>query len=178
MALIGEFPSFYYRYTDFDSFVARLEYVCESNSIRDESKRKTILISKICDDTHRRILNACKPVRLEDKSYKELLQLIKKYAAVASTPVIVDRREFYTAKQKDKEDITAWAVRVQHLSDKCKFLGDLDAILTDRFISGLYNSDVQNKFFEEDPANIDFEKAIRIATIAGTSLPKRKSNRN
>lgn len=178
MALIGDFPSFYEKYSDFDSFVARLEYLCESNAIRDENKRKAILISKICDDTYRKIWNACKPMPLENKSYIELLQLIKKYSTVVATPAFVERREFYAAKQKDKENISSWAERIQRLSNKCKFKGDLDAVLTDRFISGLCNSNVQSKYFEEDPASIDFEKAVGIALIAEISLLSRKCKKN
>lgn len=56
-----------------------------------------------------------------------------------------------------------WYARIKRLSINCKFGDRFDAVLLDRFISGLKSSAILERLRDED-VDLTLEKAVEIAT--------------
>lgn len=65
--------------------------------------------------------------------------------------------------------MTNWFARIKKLSIDCRFGGDLESILLDRFISGLKPSPILDRLCEEDET-LKLEDAVAIATNKESSL--------
>lgn len=66
---------------------------------------------------------------------------------------------------------------MRELGNNCKFKGDIDEILRDRFISGL-KPVLQRRFFEESNTDMTLQDAIKIAIYEEASLKRKKSEQD
>lgn len=159
--LIGQMPYFCPGFSDWQVFTERLEQYLEANEIPAE-KRKALLLTSIDEIVYKTLHDVCHPMLPKDKTYDDLMQLLnKQYIVRKSTHR--ERVTFYTAKQVRYETISAWFAHLKKLSVDCKFGENFDAVLLDRFISGLRSSAILDRLCEEDPT-LTLAKAVEIAT--------------
>ncbi|XP_055686895.1 uncharacterized protein LOC129792136 [Lutzomyia longipalpis] len=159
-ALIGNIPEFT-PYSDWKVYLERLEQFFLVNDIPDE-KRNAILISVIGNDTYKTLRDLCHPALPKDKTFQELCELMDKQFG-PQISVFRERNKFYQAKQYDYEGVSQWFARIKTLSVDCKFGETLEAILLDRFISGLRNPAVLDRLCEENESTLTLNKAVEIA---------------
>lgn len=75
--------------------------------------------------------------------------------------IFVIRNKFYRATQYPTESITLWFNRVKKLSKDCRFTGNIESILVDRFICGIKQIPLDGFYDEKNPVSL--EKALNIA---------------
>lgn len=162
MAFFGELPRFYGSdYNDWSVFSERLEQFFEINEVAEEKKR-AILITCIADDVYKTLRDVCHPVLPKEKTFDELNDLLTKQF-VKKTSVFRERCKFYNAKQNAREPVSQWFARLKSLSIDCKFGDRFDAVLLDRFVSGLKPSAVLDRLCEEDEENLTIQRALDVA---------------
>lgn len=166
-SLIGNIPEFKSDKDDWSVYSERLEQFFEINDIAEE-KRNAFLISSVGADTYKTIRDLCHPTLPKDKTFDELCDLMKKQFTT-QVAIYRERNKFYHARQHPTETVTNWFARVKKLSIDCRFGGDLESILLDRFISGLKPSSILDRLCEEDET-LKLEDAIAIATNRESSL--------
>uniref|UniRef100_A0A1L8DAH5 Retrotransposon gag domain-containing protein n=1 Tax=Nyssomyia neivai TaxID=330878 RepID=A0A1L8DAH5_9DIPT len=175
-ALVGNIPEFN-QYCDWKVYLERLEQFFLVNDIPD-TKRNAILISVIGNETYKTLRDLCHPQLPKDKTFEELCSLMdKQYGPQIS--VFRERIKFYQARQYDYETVSTWFARVKTLSVDCKFGETLEAILLDRFISGLRNPAILDRLCEETETSLTLVKAVEIAVNKESSTTDSPSyNRN
>lgn len=174
MAFFGELPHFYGEFGDWQVFTERLEQFFEINDVPDEKKR-AILITCIGDDVYKTLRDVCHPALPKEKTFDELCELLNKQF-VKKTSVFRERCSFYNAKQQSKETISSWFARIKSLSVDCKFGDKFDAVLLDRFISGLRPSPVLDRLCEEDDETLTIQQALDIAVVKESSTKEKGYN--
>lgn len=172
MAFFGELPHFYGgEFGDWNVFSERLEQFFEVNDVAEE-KKKAILITCISDDVYKTLRDVCHPSLPKEKCFDELCELLNKQFVV-KTSVFRERCNFYTAKQQKNETVSAWFARIKSLSIDCKFGERFDAILLDRFISGLKPSPVLDRLCEENEETLTMQGALDIAVTKESATKDR-----
>lgn len=164
--LIGNLPYFSMGYSDWHVYCERLEQYFEVNDI-DAEKRRALLLTSLDETVYKTLRDVCHPSLPKERTYDELLQLLSKQFVVR-TSVYRERVSFYTAKQERGETIATWFARLKKLSVDCKFGEHFDAVLLDRFISGLRSSVILDRLCEEDES-LTLQKAVDIATSKESS---------
>lgn len=168
MALIGDLPRFHGEYDDWLVFTERLEQFFEINDVVEE-KKKAILITSISDQIYKTLKDLCFPLLPKEKTFNELCELLNKQFVI-KTSVIRERYTFYNAKQMAGESIANWFARIKKLSIDCKFGERFDAILLDRFLSGLRPSPIFDRLCEEDEDKLTVQLAYEIAINKESSI--------
>lgn len=168
MALIGELPRFHNDTDDWLVFTERLEQIFEINDVAPE-KKKAILITCIGDDVYKTLRDVCHPALPKEKTYDELCSLLNKQF-VARTSVFRERYNFFNAHQEHNEPVATWFARIKCLSIDCKLGKQFDAVLLNRFISGLRMPDVVDRLCEEDEDKLTMQMALEIAMVKESSI--------
>lgn len=157
----------YWMFDDFECYVDGLEDFFETENIVDEAVKKAILVSHIYHEAYVILVNVCRPQRPRDKSYSEILHILRNYVSVRDRQsVLIHRREFYRMSQIRGQPIDLWADGLKRKAGLCRFRNEFDKTLVDRFISGLTDVNVQKVFWDEDPDKLDFARALEIALRA------------
>lgn len=171
--LIGNIPEFYCGSDDWNVYSERLEQYFEVNDIPAE-KRSALLISVVGNEAYKTLRDLCHPSLPKEKPFEELCLLLhKQYAPQVS--LYRERIKFYRAAQEAYENVPQWYARVKTLSVDCKFGENLEAILLDRFVSGLKNALVLDRICEEDET-LTLAKAIELAVNKESAIATSPSN--
>lgn len=158
--MIGSISEYNNELDDWNVYYERLEQFFEVNEVPEE-KRSAFLISVIGADAYKSLRDLCHPFLPRDKSFEYLCELLRKQF----TPQIAifrERVKFYNARQEGHENVTQWYGRLKRLSVDCKFCGNLEATLLDKFITGLRPGQVLDRLCEESET-LKLEQALDIA---------------
>lgn len=162
--MIGDLPTFYSGHSDWQVYTERLEQFFEVNDIAGADKKKALLLTSIGEDVYKTLRDVCHPQLPKQRSYDELLELLNKQFVVR-TSVFRERVKFYTARQYANETIAQWYARLKKLSLDCRFGDRFEAVLLDRFVSGLRPGAILDRLCEEE-AGADELTVQRVLEIA------------
>lgn len=159
--LIGTIPEFFVNIDDWNVYYERLEQFFEVNEIPAE-KRSAFLISCIGSLAYKSLRDLCHPSLPKDRPFEELCELLRKQYS-PQVAIFRERTHFYNATQNAVgENVTQWYGRLKMLSVDCKFGSNLEAILLDKFITGLRPGQVLDRLCEENET-LKLEQALDIA---------------
>uniref|UniRef100_A0A182MKT6 Retrotransposon gag domain-containing protein n=1 Tax=Anopheles culicifacies TaxID=139723 RepID=A0A182MKT6_9DIPT len=158
--LIGTIPEFIINCDDWNVYYERLEQFFEVNEIVPE-KRSAFLISCIGSHAYKSLRDLCHPSLPKDRPFEELCELLRKQFS-PQVAIFRERTLFYNATQSVGENVTQWYGRLKKLSVDCKFGSNLEAILLDKFITGLRPGQVLDRLCEENET-IRLDQALDIA---------------
>uniref|UniRef100_A0A182NH65 Retrotrans_gag domain-containing protein n=1 Tax=Anopheles dirus TaxID=7168 RepID=A0A182NH65_9DIPT len=158
--LIGTIPEFIVNCDDWNVYYERLEQFFEVNEIPAE-KRSAFLISCIGSQAYKSLRDLCHPSLPKDRPFEELCELLRKQYS-PQVAIFRERTHFYNATQTVGENVTQWYGRLKKLSVDCKFGSNLEAILLDKFITGLRPGQVLDRLCEENET-LKLEQALDIA---------------
>uniref|UniRef100_A0A182RAY6 Retrotrans_gag domain-containing protein n=1 Tax=Anopheles funestus TaxID=62324 RepID=A0A182RAY6_ANOFN len=158
--LIGTIPEFYSSFDDWNVYYERLDQFFEVNEIVPE-KRSAFLISCVGSQTYKTLRDLCHPSLPKDRPFDELCELLRKQFS-PQVAIFRERTLFYNATQSVGENVTQWYGRLKKLSVDCKFGSNLEAILLDKFITGLRPGQVLDRLCEENET-LRLEQALDIA---------------
>uniref|UniRef100_A0A2M3Z3X0 Putative transcription factor spt20 n=1 Tax=Anopheles braziliensis TaxID=58242 RepID=A0A2M3Z3X0_9DIPT len=158
--LVGTIPEFTVELDDWNVYYERLEQFFEVNEITPE-KRSAFLISCIGSQAYKSLRDLCHPALPKDRPFEELCELLRKQFS-PQVAIFRERTHFYNATQSVGENVTQWYGRLKKLSVDCKFGSNLEAILLDKFITGLRPGQVLDRLCEENET-LRLEQALDIA---------------
>uniref|UniRef100_A0AAG5D920 Retrotransposon gag domain-containing protein n=1 Tax=Anopheles atroparvus TaxID=41427 RepID=A0AAG5D920_ANOAO len=158
--LIGTIPEFIVNFDDWNVYSERLDQFFEVNEIPTE-KRNAFLISSIGSDAYKSLRELCHPSLPKDRPFEELCELLRKQFS-PQVAIFRERTHFYNATQNVGENVTQWYGRLKKLSVDCKFASNLEAVLLDKFITGLRPGQVLDRLCEENET-LQLEQALDIA---------------
>lgn len=155
---IGGMPEF--DGDDWKLYEEQLDQYFEANNI-GEDKRTAVLINVIRGETYKILRNLCHPVLPKDKSFNELCEMLRKRFNPQAT-VFQERVKFYSAQQSTDENVMTWYDRISSLAVNCKFGGDSEKNVLDKFIAGMQPGPVRDRLCEENET-ITLQAAVDIA---------------
>ncbi|XP_050091998.1 uncharacterized protein LOC126575374 [Anopheles aquasalis] len=158
--LVGTIPEFTVELDDWNVYYERLEQFFEVNEIAPE-KRSAFLISCIGSQAYKSLRDLCHPALPKDRPFEELCELLRKQFS-PQVAIFRERTHFYNATQSVGENVTQWYGRLKKLSVDCKFGSNLEAVLLDKFITGLRPGQVLDRLCEENET-LRLEQALDIA---------------
>lgn len=165
--IIGTIPTFVQGNDDWKTYSEILDQFFIVNNVEDD-KKSAFLISCIGSDTYKTLRDLCHPVLPKDKKFDDLSEILRKQFS-PQVAIFRERTNFYNAKQNNAENVTSWYGRVKRLSVDCKFGDNLEAILLDKFITGLKVGQVLDRLCEENEA-LTLQQAVDIASNKECSI--------
>lgn len=147
----GHLPYFYQDEHTWEEYRERLTQFFIINDI-DDAKKKELLIQSMGGDIHSHLFRLTNT--FESEPFAELLELLEKLFADSTdrggTTTYHYRVRFYSAEQHSNESNRDWLKRVKNLSAFCKFQTDYEAIVLDKFISGMRKSVILETLLDQE----------------------------
>ena len=160
MALIGKIEE----YNENDSWIEyteRLEQYFAANEITDNNKKRAVLLSVCGAKTYKLIRNLVNPRKPTDKSFVELINLVKNHLNPRPSSIVY-RFKFNSRFRQPGETIQQYVAELRNLSEHCEFGDQLEKMLRDRLVCGLNDERIQRRLLAE--SQLEFKKAMELAT--------------
>lgn len=162
------------KFVEYDVFCEKLENWFSANDILN-SKKSTIFLSKLNNETYKILRDLVYPDKLDTKEYDTLQQTLNKY--YSKTVVVYKERDiFYKLEQKQNEPMNEWNARIKHTASTCKFGSGLESVLRDKFVTGLLPGPIKDRLFEESDT-LKYAEAVDLASKKEGSIQSRTSER-
>jgi Retrotransposon gag protein len=165
--LVGTIPNFVQGVDDWNTYAEILDQFFVVNNIEEE-KKSAFLISCIGATTYKTLRDLCHPSLPKDRPFTELAEHLRKQFS-PQVAIFRERTNFYNAQQLDGETVTGWYGRLKRLSVDCKFSDNLEAVLVDKFITGLRPGQILDRLCEENES-LKLQQAVDIATNKESAL--------
>ena len=153
----GHFGSFNASVETWTAYTARLGHYFIANGISNADKKRSTLLTVCGPATYQLICDLLSPATPTEKSFDELVDLVKKHQDPAPSEIL-QRYHFFTRVQKPDESINDFVAQLRKLAHHCHFGDTLDAMLRDRLVCGCRDRRLQYKLLA-DP-KLTFEKAL------------------
>ena len=160
--LLGTVGAFQEGQENWTCYCERLEQFFQSNRIGDEGNAE--LLSVCSGSVYQFIRNLVALGKPSDKSFFELVTLVCTHFC-PSPSIMVQRYNFNSQSQKDRESVSQFVAELHKLSDHCDFGNSLEDMLQDRLVCGTRDGRVQWRLLIE--AGLTFAKAFGLAQTSG-----------
>ena len=144
---------------EWTQYAQRLTHFFAANGVDNAVKKKEILLAMIGLATFK-LTNLVVPEEPGDKTYKELIEELKKHHKPAPSEVI-QRLQFYSRDRKPEESVSMYVAELRSLAVYCNFEGTLKKMLRDCLVGGINNNRTRKRLLQEKDLN--FQRALEIA---------------
>lgn len=148
------------------SYVERLQYYFDANSIDSEDQKKAVFLTTVGDHVYTIARGLSKDQKTSNHTFKELVTLLTTHFEPTRN-VIVERYEFYKCTQQPEETITEFIMRLKEMAAHCQFK-ELDNMLRDRLVCGAKSRDLKLLFFREP--DLTFQTAEKLALASEAAI--------
>lgn len=148
-----------------DNYINRFKQYLIVNSI-DNSLYVSKLISTVGCECYELMENLCKPYRPEEKSFSELVEIVRKNLEPAES-VVARRHVFRHRYQQDGEDITKYVNELRLLANACEFGDKFEESIRDQLASGVSRDDIRQLLFAQP--NLTYESAVKLSLAMETA---------
>ena len=145
-----------------------METFFQANDIKDNGKKRAVLLSSIGSRTYSVLRNLTAPAAPIEKDLRDLQTLLKDHYAPHPNP-IVQRCRFYARNRQPGERLAVYLSDLRALADQCEFEGYLEIALRDRLIAGIADIRFQRRLPQEPYKDLTLAKAVDIAVAMETA---------
>ncbi|XP_018403221.1 PREDICTED: uncharacterized protein LOC108780125 [Cyphomyrmex costatus] len=146
---------------DWELYTERLELYFTANDIEEE-KQVPVLLTKVSADTYKLIKDLCAPTKPKDKTFDQLVKLVKDHLCPKPSEAM-ERCKFHQTQQAATETISEFVARLKSMATHCSFV-DLSSAMCDQLVCGLRNHAIKAILFREE--KLTFDRAFKLATAA------------
>ncbi len=157
---IGTIGSFQASAEEWTAYTERLQLFFVANGIDDAAKRRATLLTVCGPATYGLIRDLLAPDAPTDKTFEELVALVKEHQQPTPSP-IVERYTFFTRVQHSGETLNEYVAQLRKIAKHCQFGDTLKDMLRDRIVCGCRDKKLQYKLLA-DPT-LTFDKALAVA---------------
>ena len=137
-----------------------LEHYFYANDIDDEKKQIAVLLTVIGSETYSLLQNLLSQERPYTKSFVDIVNVLKHH--LNPKPIVIaERDKFYERKQHGDEKLSDYIAQLRKLTEHCEFDNFLEQALRDKFVCGLYNTNLRKRLIAE--RNLTLQKALEIS---------------
>ncbi|CAI5670817.1 unnamed protein product [Oreochromis niloticus] len=157
---VGSVAPFDSELQSWEEYCEILDYFFVANDIKEEEKKRAVLLSCVGAQTYALIRNLLSPVKPGDRSYAELVGLLDNHFHPKPSE-IVQRWKFNTRNRRPEESVGDYVAERRKLAQDCNFGDSLTVMLRDRLVCGISDDRIQRRLLAED--SLTFEKALKFA---------------
>ena len=172
---IGNIPEFNADCMGWDIYAELVETFFQANDIKDNGKKRAVLLSSIGSRAYSVLRNLTAPAAPIEKDLRDLQTLLKDHYAPHPNP-IVQRCRFYARNRQPGERVAVYLSELRALADQCEFEGYLETALRDRLIAGIADDRFQRRLLQEPYKDLTLAKAVDIAVAMETASKKCDDN--
>ena len=166
MAAHGKVGAFNESLESWVSYVERLGHYFVANDVKEDEKKRAILLSSCGINTYTIIRNLFAPDLPASKSFEEIVAAAGKHFNPKPSS-IVQRFRFNSRVRKDGESVAEFISQLRKLSEHCEFGDTLDNMLRDRIVCGINDVRIQRRLLAEPGLNL--AKALELALALETA---------
>ena len=130
MASYGKPPEFEETVEDWDQYIERMENYFVANGIRQEEKKRSLLLAVISPANYRLLRSLIYPQKPCEKSYDEVVVVMKAHHCPKPS-VIIQCFCFHNRFRQPGESVSTYISELRALSEHCGFGLCLDDMLQD-----------------------------------------------
>ena len=145
---------------EWTEYIERLQFYFTANGIKDDSKKRAVLLSSCGPATFRLLRSLVLPATLTEFSFSDLVSKMRAHREPRPS-VIVQWYKFNSRQRLPSESIAEYVAALRKLAEFCNYGESLDEILRDRFICGIAHPTVQKCLLTE--TELTFTKAVTVA---------------
>ena len=149
-------------------YVERLDQYFLANDIKDEKKKRAILLSVCGSKTYTLIRDLLQPKKPGETDLKDILDEVSKHYSPTPSE-IVERFKFHNRKQADGESVAEFIAGLRKLTEHCKFGETIDDMMRDRLVCGIKEEKIQRRLLAEP--DLTYKRAVELA-LAFESVSK------
>ena len=166
MALIGKIEE-YDKKESWTEYTERLEQYMyfAANEITDRDKKRAVLLSVCRVKTYKPIKNLVNPRKPTDKSFEELVNLVKNHLNPRPSSIPY-RCKFNSRFRQQGETVQQYVAELRNLSEHCEFGDQLEKMLRDRLVCAVNDERIQRRLLAK--SQLEFKKAMELATAMRT----------
>lgn len=101
---------------DWIEYTKRLDHHFEANEINNADKKRAILLSACGQRTYKLIRNLCAPTKPKDKTFKDIVDLVKTHQHPKPSS-IVERCRFNSRVRHPDESVSQFVAELKSLSE-------------------------------------------------------------
>ncbi|XP_040360123.1 uncharacterized protein K02A2.6-like [Ixodes scapularis] len=148
------------------SYTIRIESYIEGNEIKEDAKKRALLVSALGSRTIEVLSGRCAPRKVSELTYKEVVTILEDFYAPPPNE-IAESFKFYHRTQKEGESAQEFIVQLRRIADKCNFGNMLDRMIRDRIVCGIRDTDVQKLLLAQPKLTLqETERIVRAAEAA------------
>ena len=146
-----------------ENYEIRLQAWMLVNGFSSDDKKRSALIAEIGAATFAILKDLAFPSQVLDKSFDDLLSLLRQHYRLSSTPM-VNRLKLHERKQGATETLTEYIAALKKIASYCDYGSALEAQLRDIFLFGVRNKKIVKRLLEESQkGDFTWQKATSIA---------------
>ena len=166
--VVPTFEKFESETMDVEYWLERFEAFLDANGIVAD-KNKVMYLSLYCGHSaYKLIASSIAPAKVKDSTFEDVTRALKSYYKVSKNPIAA-RTQLHNRKQNAGESIADFVNALKVISGDCEYGEILQEVLRDIFIAGLYDANLQKRFFEKQLADITFQTAVADALKCETA---------
>ena len=169
-ATIGRMHDFNPENESISAYLERFELFVTVNGIAAEKRAPTLLLV-LGMNQYSLIRGMVSPQKPEEKSYDELVALLKKHFDPEPI-VIAERFQYYQRTQGSGESVSEYLANLRKLAARCQFGTFLSEALRDRLVCGLNSESIQKALLAKP--DLTLESALEIAISMEAAAKKAK----
>ncbi len=166
MTMHGKIGDFDPGQESWDTYVERLQLYFVANKIEEVERKRAVLLTAAGPSLYRLVRNLAAPAKPAEKSFDELVELVKAHYAPKPS-VTMQRFKFHSRAQQPGESVAAFLAELRQLSEFCEFGSTLEDMLRDRLVCGIAVGSIQRRLLAEPELTlkkaVDFARAMETA---------------
>lgn len=140
---IGKIEQFDLLNKKWSAYIRRVEQFITLNEIKADLQVAT-LVTLVGEATYDLMCDLCAPVNPENKSFKELVQIVGDHLEPKRSE-IAERHVYRLRRQRAGENLSDYLQVLKHLASTCNFKSSLEENLRDQFVSGLASDELRSR---------------------------------
>ncbi len=146
---------------DWTIYLERLNNHFTAVSVTDEKIKIAVLLSSVGQATYKLLRDVCFPKTPASLKFAELCDILSKQFG-KRVNIWVERRKFYDIEQYEHENAAEFLARLKKSASNCDFNDNLEHVVRDKFITGLYNPSMFERLSEEK-CEVTLQSVLEIA---------------
>ena len=144
--LIGQIGEFDCKREEWPQYAERLDHFLAANSITEEDKKRSILLTVIGPETYKLLRSLSHPAKPGEKTYADLVARLT--AHFKPTPSeTVQCYKFQMRSRAQGESVAEFVADLRSIAEFCNYGDTLDEMLRDQIVLGINNPKIQIVYF-------------------------------
>ncbi|EEC05064.1 transposon, putative [Ixodes scapularis] len=150
------------------NYVERLEAYFDASGVKDDGRKRSILISALSPEVYARLRSLVAPNKPRDETFDTIVKVLTQHLSPEPSEIYETFR-FQSRVQNEGESVADYLAELRRIADHCGFGDALERNLRDRFVIGLREKTVQRILLAK-PKKLTLKEALDTALAAELAM--------